>query len=296
MECIIQRSFSYNTYCTRYSYDYVKARLADPKIRKVVLIGHSQGAIIVSMVLDLLFTDMPVENIAKLEVYTFGCAASHFNNPLRAVDPGTQKSRKGVIPYMEHYANSDDIVTRWGVLYNACKTPSNSFMGKVFVRRYATGHLLNQHYLSTMFPLPGEETSSGDGYNFLDEAVDVHERLTCRRQYSPRRNGHSFGQRSRALPGSPGRSEDSERLDNIAISQIEQKAGLDALHFVINGDQISGGREASRAGDTKTNGPEAAPRTVRELSRLWRYMGGLDPDRRVLEPVDNEYDAKDLMN
>lgn len=297
IECVIQRSFSYNNYCTRYSYDYVKASLADPNIKKVVLIGHSQGAIVVSMVLDLLFADMPVEKTSKLEVYTFGCAASHFNNPLRAIEPNSQTARARVIPHIEHYANSDDLVTRWGVLYNVCTVPSNSFMGRVFVRRGATGHLLNQHYLSNMFPLPEEEEISNKGTSFLDEDVEVHEQLTRKREYFKKRNCPSFCQTSRPSSGSFAESEVSGRLSAATVEQLERQAGLDALRFVGAGRQVpDGGLSAYKAIDAKNNDRIITGRTVRELSRLWRYMGGMDPDRSdILPPVD-VHDGRGLKN
>lgn len=50
----------------RVAYDYVKACLADPEVSKVVLVGHSQGGIIVSMVLDKLFGALPADAISKL--------------------------------------------------------------------------------------------------------------------------------------------------------------------------------------------------------------------------------------
>jgi hypothetical protein len=287
IECIIQRSFSYNTYCTRYSYDYIKARLADPSVKKVVLISHSQGGIIVSMVLDLLFADMPVENIAKLEVYTFGCAASHFNNPLRAIDPNSHTPRARVIPYIEHYANSEDMVTRWGVLYNVCTAPSNSFMGKVFIRRDASGHLLNQHYLSKMFPLPEEQADSEAGTKFLDQIVDVHEQLTRWQESFGKRNCPSFCRTSSYTYGSFTESEDFTQLKNTNISQLEREAALDALYFVRAGDGVPDGRPVEH---------RPAGKTVREVSRLWRYMGGLSPDRLELPPIYEGYDSRVRKN
>ena len=65
-ECLLQRVFSYSTMDVRVAYDYVKACLADPTVSKVVLIAHSQGGIIASLVLDRLFADLPSESISKL--------------------------------------------------------------------------------------------------------------------------------------------------------------------------------------------------------------------------------------
>jgi len=70
IECLIQRCFSYRTMDVRVTYDYVKACLADPTVTKVVLIGHSQGGIIISMVLDELFADLPRSTVSKLVFIT----------------------------------------------------------------------------------------------------------------------------------------------------------------------------------------------------------------------------------
>jgi putative lipase involved disintegration of autophagic bodies len=66
LECILQRCLSYYTKDCRIAYGYVKACLADPSVTKVVLIGHSQGGIIASTVLDKLFGELPTATITKL--------------------------------------------------------------------------------------------------------------------------------------------------------------------------------------------------------------------------------------
>ena len=66
LECLIQRDFAYNSLDVRIAYDYVKACLCDPTVRKVVLIGHSQGGIIISMVIDELLKDLPQEVFGKV--------------------------------------------------------------------------------------------------------------------------------------------------------------------------------------------------------------------------------------
>jgi hypothetical protein len=76
IECIVQRCFSYATKDTRRTYEYLKAELTDPTATKVVVIAHSQGGIILSASLDMLFADLPSEVFEKLEVYTFGYASS----------------------------------------------------------------------------------------------------------------------------------------------------------------------------------------------------------------------------
>ena len=48
--------------------------------RKVVVIAHSQGGILVSLALDELYARLPAACFDALEVYTFGSAAASFHN------------------------------------------------------------------------------------------------------------------------------------------------------------------------------------------------------------------------
>ena len=159
--CLIQRAISYHDLSTRLTYAYLKAFLVDPTVTKVVLIGHSQGGIIVSMAIDDLLAQLPARTMSKLEVYTFGSAASHFSNPSLASlsnpsanKPGEQisleVSHSGVdladanqsehlIPHMEHYANEYDIVPRWGVLHSVHDVLNTRYAGSIFVRMGASG-------------------------------------------------------------------------------------------------------------------------------------------------------------
>ncbi|ORY60981.1 uncharacterized protein BCR38DRAFT_459908 [Pseudomassariella vexata] len=83
VECLIQRNFSYATGDVRLAYKAVKEHLYNPQYSKVVFILHSQGGIEGGLVLDWLLQELPQDLLTKLEVYTFGCAANHFNNPHR---------------------------------------------------------------------------------------------------------------------------------------------------------------------------------------------------------------------
>ena len=100
LECLIQRVFDYKTTDTRVAYERIKAVVCDEMVTKVVLIGHSQGGIVISLVLDQLFTELPHSTMSKLEVYTFGSAASHFPNP-RVSDSSTASKKLG-LPQVEH--------------------------------------------------------------------------------------------------------------------------------------------------------------------------------------------------
>ncbi|KAK2015415.1 hypothetical protein LZ32DRAFT_616088 [Colletotrichum eremochloae] len=83
VECLIQRNLGYATYDVRMCYRIVKETLYSPQYSKVVFVLHSQGGIEGGLVLDWLLQELPQDLLAKLEVYTFGNAANHFNNPHR---------------------------------------------------------------------------------------------------------------------------------------------------------------------------------------------------------------------
>ena len=83
LECLVQRNFSFATYDVRLCYKNLRDILYDPNKSKVIFILHSQGGIEGGLVLDWLLQEMPQDILSKIEVYTFGNAANHFNNPHR---------------------------------------------------------------------------------------------------------------------------------------------------------------------------------------------------------------------
>lgn len=169
-----------------------------------MLIAHSQGGIIAASILDWLYGELGHRELRKLEVYTFASAGRALRNPpLRDLgfgggggghhehenesesehehdNPGLGAMampghRRGegpgrvdrVLRYVEHYANTKDFVSNIGVLRftspAAAYSNGSLFSGSVFVRK-GSGHLLNMHYLDTMF---------GDESGFMDRMVDL---------------------------------------------------------------------------------------------------------------------------
>lgn len=109
IECVIQRDFTYYTRDVRRGYVEIRAALEAENTNKVVLLCHSQGGIIASLIVDLLLSTISRSLLDKLEVYTFADASNHFNNPLNAVG-------KPTIQYVEHFANGKDPISQFGVL------------------------------------------------------------------------------------------------------------------------------------------------------------------------------------
>ncbi len=65
----------------RVCYRIIIEKIYNPQYSKVIFVLHSQGAIEGSLILDWLLQELPRDLLSKLEVYTFGNAANHFNNP-----------------------------------------------------------------------------------------------------------------------------------------------------------------------------------------------------------------------
>lgn len=212
------------------------------------------------MALDSLYAEVPRALFRKLEIYTFGSAAKHFSNPPLDVD-STHVDLS--VKTIEHYANEKDMVARWGPLCSVDHVSSSRYSGSVFVRKGGSGHLFIEHYLSVMFPLsssisPTEspECPADEPNSFLDQIVESDREPATSTQPAPW-----------TIPDvSSGR-----RRDSMFASIDESVTSDDAL---CNHDfriQSSGEIGAGSASD-------AQRKTVRQLSRLWRYLGGACPD------------------
>ncbi|MCC2657750.1 MAG: hypothetical protein K0Q76_2858 [Panacagrimonas sp.] len=174
----------------RMAFAPIYVALKEPRCKRVVLLAHSQGSVVTSVLLWLLRGLYPPtaeellegeprcpeqrvarelaerwsfpcaqagggrphsdassvrpaltrEELAKLEVYTFGNCASLMG----FVD------RKARLPYIESYGNEFDAIARLGVLGSGEGPREARIGGERFVRRGAWGHLLNAHYLHPM--------------------------------------------------------------------------------------------------------------------------------------------------
>lgn len=173
----------------RMAFAPIYVALKEPRCKRVVLLAHSQGSVVTSVLLWLLRGLYPPtaeellegvprcpeqrvardlaerwgfpcaqaahgrprsassvrppltrDELAKLEVYTFGNCASLMG----FVD------RKARLPYLESYGNEFDAIARLGVLGSGEGPREARIGGERFVRRGAWGHLLNAHYLHPM--------------------------------------------------------------------------------------------------------------------------------------------------
>ena len=258
---------------------------------------HSQGAIEGGMILDWLFDDVPQDLVQKLEVYTFGNAASHFNNPHRystgnahenvsgdasiasmsnsyaSTEPRRQATWKAV-RHIEHYANTEDFVARWGVLHftgmqaprapTLGGIPTNRFMGRVF-QRSGRGHQFNMHYLDTMFPLDWKR-----GYGTL-ETNDFMEKEA--KLCGVEANGDLDDDKSKTNRG--GR----ESLDNWVLDVVDWEVanGEPKEHVVVQNSSPVSTRQSTIASQDSLVPSKGLVTKVKDVSRLWAYRNGMVP-------------------
>lgn len=150
IECLLQRDIDFQTAVTLIAEPIIKNYLEDTQnVDKVVIVAHSQGGIIVSDILKVMFSEVDWNKIHhRLEVYTFASAAMNFPNPWF----DSSHSEK-LITHMEHYCNQLDFVTQFGALASVHRK-NDKYQGLVFEAMGRKGHLLNQDYLSYMFKSP----------------------------------------------------------------------------------------------------------------------------------------------
>ncbi|KAF2404013.1 hypothetical protein EJ06DRAFT_471550 [Trichodelitschia bisporula] len=266
IQCLVQRNFCYSTSDVRSAYTTIKAALTSETNKKVVLILHSQGAIEGGLIIDWLFAELPRPHLEKLEVYTFGAAANHFNNPHITTSAAAHPSRHPhakVVKHIEHYVNTGDFVAQIGAL-NYCRV-AGRFMGRLF-QRSASGHLLNEHYLRTMFPLNEARTAVAPQNDFMNAEVVVS------------RNEEGGHEREAARPHgaltlAPGAR--GGRREDLASSMAWTGEEEEKVEVGYVEDINTPVTPIRRAG---TFGAEGILR-VRDFSRLWLYRdGGCPPD------------------
>ena len=175
LECALGKQWHRTTEAVEKAFPLIHQALKSEK-EKVVVIAHSQGTIIASVVLQLLealmqpvsarpelapfaaprgyagpvfifpeeydldpqdFAAPTQDELAKLEMYCFAnCATT-----LKYLHPDR------AVPWIESFGNEFDIVARLGMLAPRAQEWHVEIDGPRYVHRRAWGHLLNAHYL-----------------------------------------------------------------------------------------------------------------------------------------------------
>ncbi|RMY33573.1 hypothetical protein D0866_05830 [Hortaea werneckii] len=279
LQCLLERNFSYSTDDVRVAYRQIKDALVDSNYEKIVLILHSQGGIQGSLIVDWLLSEVPQTLLSQLEIYTFGNAANHFNNPhwdlrtyLSNVNADTQRDHTvKSIAHIEHYAHSGDFVAQWGIL-NFTKVP-NRFMGRVF-ERPGDGHLLNQHYLNAMFPL-GHDGKVKEKNEFMETAVQLAEPKDFDSETASHETASPFPVRSGVVRATNGINSSSHRngqegmLESLITHMTPTTGGGSSLVQDINSPV------------QKIVNRQSSTLRVEDFSRLWQYRNGKSPPSKT---------------
>jgi hypothetical protein len=253
------------------------------------------------MIIDKLHAEIRQDLLAKLEVYSFGNAASHFNNPCRSLrgnlDRHTESPQdlrhnletgnatkelitRRAIRHVEHYANSLDALARLGVLGStvsnifkgATERNRTNFAGSIFESCGNGGQLFCHDYLDETFPLKRcaeGEGIGGSGFEgalenenlFMESMLSRSEEDLIRREDLEMSYFGVHGE----LPG---------------VSAEEEKVGAR-----INNDSVGPRmrRHMYEENWPKTDLPSGAdpPKRyefkVKDMSRLWLYVNGKKP-------------------
>ncbi|KAL3423690.1 hypothetical protein PVAG01_05437 [Phlyctema vagabunda] len=262
-------------------YTQLREPLLSPTMRKVIVIGHGTGAHLISLALDKLHADLPIDILSKLEIYTFGSGARHLSNPLFILDgpmningngPMTRadgsiispvkaalatrgyrtEDTERIIPHCEHYAFSTDLTAQCGILHHTCQTLDNRLCGRLFLL-HRPGFLFS-HYLDTLFP------SIQSPKAVLNEVVAVDVQTAEKREFTAQ---------GVSVPLKTTSPRNSLMLSNSPIvSGGKRNSWNDGGVYGTAMDAVGQARNSAR---------EAEGQTVQQLSRLWRYVDGARP-------------------
>jgi hypothetical protein len=238
--------------------------------------------------------------LSKLEIYTFGSAAAHLSNPCLGIDHASAgifdytrpdgsiaspvkatlaslghrvSDHERVIPHVEHYALASDIFARCGVLHNTRNVLDNRFCGRVFVLNESNiprpnstitsttggGFMLNEHYLDLLFPTDAHHT-----FDVLNQVVDVDTETAEKREFTAQ--GVALPQKSNTRHGGENGSRSQPDSTDVSPKSKNRANWETAAAMGVNG--VRKARVAAK---------ECEGKTVKQLSRLWRYVQGGRP-------------------
>ncbi|KAL1867518.1 hypothetical protein Daus18300_006362 [Diaporthe australafricana] len=316
LECIVQRTFGYATDDIRRCYVEVKKALSDETKTKVIFILHSQGGIEGGVIIDWLLQELPQNLLSKLEVYTFGNAANHFNNPFRSSAAQAEADRKPLAAAVDAALSSTASAPAAAPLASADgkktqkettppPTAKNGTPRSTHPPTPPTPRSPDMPMTPPASPpgaLPGREASSRDPAALSGNAIGHIEHychstdfvalwgvLHFKAASTADRNAPVFAGRafSRAGPwGQEGHLLNQHYLN--AMFPLERKGGGGKGELVgcaeTNAFMESEVTVGAQEGDDEPGPPgvlgvegSTVTRKVKELSRLWQYRNGRSP-------------------
>ncbi|TDZ13880.1 hypothetical protein Cob_v013054 [Colletotrichum orbiculare MAFF 240422] len=257
----VQRCSPFQTQASRALYSELRTALLDGAVSRVGVLAHNNGTLPVAHVLSRLCADIQPEKLGKLEIYTFGAAASEFVVPLgesrrSRFDEAVVVDERG--PHIEHFAYANDPFAQMGVLKAVNKKPDGRFCGGVYVIQnqipQPSGHWVPDHrpvmlltdYLSALFPDPSSPSAPS---SILDYVMVVDRDSAERRELAAMANS---AQTKRT------------RKDNRRRSWTGLGATVGGRNGVMDGVH---GLEAARKGCRECEGHRG-----REISWLTKYV------------------------
>lgn len=296
IECLVQRNMGYATYDVRVCYSILKEKLYNPEYSKVVFILHSQGGIEGSLIIDWLLQELPQDLLAKLEVYTFGNAANHFNNPHRHLGGQTRALRNGLLGQTDSTRAAEGapdgreervptgLALQTETSSSAPAELSDRAIGHIEhyahttdfvalwgVLHFATskpGSLTIPRFIGRMFVRSGE----GGGHQFCQHYLDGMFPLAkddkgngigCVEE------GNEFMESEVLVGGDGGEREGMAVGDGVEVQQVGTPTEVGRARRRRGGGAAVPGVRRTETG---------VKMKVRELSRLWKYRNGRSPD------------------
>ncbi|KAK4231949.1 hypothetical protein QBC38DRAFT_353500 [Podospora fimiseda] len=289
LEVLIQRNWGYATKDVRVCYRIIKEKLYNPQYTKVIFILHSQGAVEGGMLIDWLLQELPQDILAKLEVYTFGNAANHFNNPYRHVSSQGAAEKNPLAASTDSTlqetgnGNSNGTKSNGDVPSLRSLTSSTTSVHPSTISDRAIGHI--EHYAFTrdfvalwgVLHFATSELASATLPRFIG-------RVFCRT--SPR-GGHQFVQHYLDGMFPLERDDQTNELARDEHGRLkgcaERNEFMESEIFVAGcgEEEIYGVVGSGRRTRRQSAGEEDGVRMkVKELSRLWGYRNGGSPEQR----------------
>jgi len=140
IECMIGKQTNDLTEASFVTLSVISKLVLNPNIKKLIIICHSQGTIIMAQVLtNLSRFGLDKEYILKkMEIYAFANCSTKM------------KYIVNNYPYMEHLANENDIIAKMGGNCHPDIEHLIDIDGKRIINPTGMGHLFNSHYLHNL--------------------------------------------------------------------------------------------------------------------------------------------------
>ncbi|KAK3292369.1 uncharacterized protein B0H64DRAFT_406437 [Chaetomium fimeti] len=246
---MLQRCFSMPSQVRRNLYSQMRSALLDDSMNRCVVLCHNDSSGIVSQAVAQLCADLPSEKLRKLEIYTFGAAASEFVMPLGDMESesahqnGDHTNESHGI-HLEHFAMANDPFAQMGVLQSVKQNMESRFCGSVFIMNNTTSTnqttdrkgmstcsgLTMEEYLMALFPAQMTPDSPATMHSVLDSVMTIDKDCAEKREIAAMSNYHAASQTKKG-----GKRLSWTGLATMAGQRNGMNAGMVALEMARKG-------------------------------------------------------------